>query len=254
MKIILGSIIIIVGFSVALMELNQTLENYWDLVAFAMVFSGTLSVAILTSPSHRFADLMNTLSYFFKNRQGQRKKFYHQALAYVTGEEKPISSKKIYERILSEGDELILLGVPANKIIGILEGRQHKWVEDKMKVVNWVRSLAKYPPAFGLAATVLGLIQVMNSLSDSADPRETALKMALALIATFYGIIVANLIVAPIGDRLKANVLEEYHLSEVSMKAIKLMIDGEGQTIAREILASHLDEGQQYKITTLRAA
>jgi chemotaxis protein MotA len=243
MKIIFGTVIIILGFALSLWELDQQLSSYWDLVAFAMVFSGTLSVAILTSPSHRYQSVLHTLAYFFKSKEGLRQNIVKDAIHFVEGQYQNNTTRQdIHHKLFKEGEELLMLGLPAEKVELILGGRLHKWIEDKMKVVNWIRSLAKYPPAFGLAATVLGLIQVMNGLSEDADPRSTALKMALALVATFYGIIVANLIVAPIGDRLRSNVLEEYHLAEIAMKAVNLTAQKESRVLAKEILSAHLHD------------
>jgi chemotaxis protein MotA len=253
MKIILGTIIIILGFAVSLFELNQSLSSYWDLVAFAMVLSGTISVAILTSPSHKLKEIWLTLKYFFKSKAGLRSEFVNKSVNYIDGRYQGLFGNSLAERILRDGKELIDLGLSQERIEGIINGRTHKWLEDNMKVVNWVRGLAKYPPAFGLAATVLGLIQVMNGLSENADPRVTALKMALALIATFYGIIVANLIVAPIGDRVRANVLEEYHLGEIAQKAVFMKAQQESKVVAREILLAHLGESEKEVFFNMRS-
>lgn len=254
MKIIFGVIIISLGFAISLFELNQSLSSYWDLVAFAMVLSGTLSVAILTSPSHQIKEIWLTLRYFFKSKSGLRTQLVSKSVDYVDGNYGDLSSNTLADRILKDGKELIDLGLSQSRIEAIIDGRTHKWLEDNMKVVNWVRGLSKYPPAFGLAATVLGLIQVMNGLSENADPRVTALKMALALVATFYGIIVSNLLVAPIGDRVRANVLEEYHLGEIAQKAVLMKAQKESKVIAREILLAHLGESEKETFFNQRIA
>ncbi len=255
MKILISIVLVVAGFYIALWELDQSLSSYWDLVAFAIVIAGTFSVMILTSPSHSLKDLTRSILFSLSNRQGLRKRTVEASLSFIRNAPHQLDPKKsLNGKLLSDGEELISLGFNKERVTEILNGRLHKWFDDKMQVVNWIRALAKYPPAFGLSATVLGLIQVMNSLSDNGDPRATALKMAIALVATFYGILVANLFVAPLGDRLKANVLEEYHLSQITLKTIMLKMDGVAPLEAQECLLSHLGESQQREFTMAMAA
>src|SRR5690606_36274297 len=68
------------------------------------------------------------------------------------------------------------------------------------EIVNFFRRLAKYPPALGLVGSVIGLVSLMRSVGQGADASQVGLNMALALIATLYGLALSNFVLAPISE------------------------------------------------------
>ena len=85
----------------------------------------------------------------------------------------------------------------------------------------------------------------MKGLGEGTDPKETGLRMAIALVATFYGIIVANIFVNPIGDRVITNVREDQNLAEISLNTILMMSDQKDFVEIVENLSSNIPS--QYK-------
>lgn len=225
MKIILGFLIVSLGFYISLEHLQQGIEQYWDLIAFAMVVFGTIAVSVMTMPSFK---LKHTLRIFFRgvgSNHGLRDKTIKESMGIMNGQSPKKDSKRIEHKILVDGLELIHLGFTKSKIQEILVDRIDKYVDDSVTVGQWVRGLSKYPPAFGLAGTVLGLIHLMKGLSEGADPKETGIRMAIALVATFYGIVVANIFLNPVGDRIMSNTKEDQNLAEISLNAIIMICE-----------------------------
>lgn len=225
MKIILGLIVIGIGFKFAFQHLNQNLLMFWDVIAFSLVIGGTIAVAIMTMPSLKFHHCLRLIFRGLRNNQGHREKGIKETLSVFQGEVSNKKIKRIDQKLIKEGEELFQLGFEKEKIEEILSMRAEKYLAESMSVANWIRGLSKYPPAFGLAGTVLGLIHLMSGFTQGADPKETGIRMAVALLATFYGIVVANIFVNPIGDRIFANVKEDKILAELAINTLMLKLE-----------------------------
>lgn len=223
MKIIFGLIIVSTGFMVALNHLNQHISQFWDVIAFAVVVFGTIAVAIMTLPSMKIKNIFDILWNGLKNNHQLREDSVINAMFILRGKVPTGKATRLDQRILVDGIELLKLGFSTEKIKDILIARIEKYIDECHNVSSWVKGLSKYPPAFGLAGTVLGLVHLMKGLAEGANPKETGLRMAVALIATFYGIVVANIIVNPIGDRISNNTIEDQNLAEISLNAIVLL-------------------------------
>ncbi len=223
MKVLFGLIVITAGFAISLEHLDQNLGQFWDVIAFAMVVFGTISVGITTLPSLRKRHILKIILRGTLNNSNLREKTINNSLTLIKGGKPQNVKYRIEDKVLNDGVELLQLGFNSEKIQFLLTERIEKYVDDNLSVSSWIRGLAKYPPAFGLAGTVLGLIHLMQGLSEGADPKETGIRMAVALIATFYGIVVANIFLNPLGDRIVNNIKEDQNLAEISLNTI-LMI------------------------------
>jgi len=240
MKVILGFIIFSIGIFYSIQHLGQSLTQYWDTVAFFMVIFGTISVAIMTLPSLNLKIILRELLLSTENFSSRRRKTILNGIDILDGNKPRFVSQRIDYKIMIDGLELISLGIPPEKIESILKAKVTNYTDDCMGVANWLRSLAKYPPAFGLSGTIFGLTQIMRSLAEGANARETGLGMAIALVATLYGILTANFLVSPLGERIKNNKEENETLCEIAIKAIVMKSDGTNPLVAKESVGAYL--------------
>ncbi len=230
------------AFLLALHNLNQHLNNYFDLVAFFMVFGGTIAIGTVLLPWKLRKDLKSSFIDLLKNK----KITYHAVLNDCLNTLKsnvvsitPGSESALYIEVLRDGLELIQLGFNKEKISDILSERVIQYGLRKRKIANALKSLAKYPPAFGLVGTVLGLVNVMKGVSNGLGGKETALEMSVALVATMYGLIMANLIVNPSGELLSKKAAEEEIYGKIAIEAVLLMADHASLLECQETLNSY---------------
>jgi len=249
MKILFGLFIITAGFKLSLDHLNQDITQFWDVIAFAIVGLGTIATSFMTLPSLKIKHILSIVFRGIHGNQGLREDCVSNAINLIKGYHfNADQAKRIDQRILMDGYELMKLGFSTQKIKQILTHRLDKYLDDGMTVATWVKGLAKYPPAFGLAGTVLGLVHLMKGLSEGADPKETGLRMAVALIATFYGIVIANIFVSPVGDRVQNNLMEDEKLANISIEAILLINQRVNMVEALEEMNAHMP-GHNNKIS-----
>lgn len=93
-----------------------------------------------------------------------------------------------------------------------------------------MRNLAKYPPALGMTGTVIGMISLFTSLTPESRS-QIGPNLALALTATFYGLILANMLLMPLSDRLHIQHLKKTKVNEHIYRVILLINSGEPQQV-----------------------
>lgn len=143
--------------------------------------------------------------------------------------------KEITDAYLRKGLQLTVDGLEPQAIQEILEteinnieGRH----EDGQEIV---KAMGDYAPALGMIGTVIGLVQMLQTMSD---PSSIGPAMAVALITTFYGAVLANLVFIPMTGKLKLRSKEELLIKEMQMEGILAISKGENPRIIQEKLSS----------------
>jgi chemotaxis protein MotA len=235
----LGLFISLIVLGLAAFFLEQNPLQFFDNVAFVVVIGGTFSVIVSTKPPYSFKTIMNLVLLGVK-RENKRSRVVEKCTNYLTQKIVPQNAKSLDEMILVNGNDLIQLGISKEESEKILNLKIQVYADSALAIAYWVKSLAKYPPAFGLAGTVLGLIHLMRSLSESSSPAQTGILMSIALLATFYGIVLSNFIIAPLGERVKLVVDEEIVNSEMAIQTIMMNYDKTNLLVAQENLDQFL--------------
>ena len=227
----------------SIIHLRQSAVSYFDPVGFAVVIGGTLAVAIITLPWELTSEIADSLKSLFGIKRIDFKQLNRECLELLKRIESGntahvLKDKSITSRTLADGIELIELGFTTEKIENILDERVTFWLEHKKKVANSIRSLAKYPPAFGLVGTVLGLVSLMRAISEGASSTETGFRMAVALVATLYGLLIANLVLNPAGENILKAANEEKKSADIALETILLASEKVTLLESQEILNS----------------
>lgn len=259
MSYILGLIIAVGCLAASIVHLGQAASSYFDFVGFSMVIGGTLATAAITLPWDLSREIFFRLRELFYRPLPDRKQLLLTCMRINENLLKGVFSvdslgRDLPHRILRDGIELIQLGFSPDKIQAILKERLFQATERTKQVGSSIRSLSKYPPAFGLVGTVLGLVHLMRGVSDGMSPQETGVRMAIALIATFYGLLVANLLVNPAGEAIYKNAHEEEKLGEIALQSILLAADRVNLLETQEMLNSFVEEKDRVDILGLTQA
>lgn len=227
-------------FSSAIVHLNQSVKSYYDLVALLIVFGGTSSVGMMILPWEFKKDISKSLKSLFYTKTVSQSELVRTCYKSAISGETPNQKNELWQTILSEGIELLNLGLSKDKVEKILSERIHNYMNRQRKVVSGFRNLAKYPPAFGLMGTVLGLVNVMKGVSNGMNAKQTAFEMALALVATMYGLIVSNLLVNPAGENILSEATSEEAKAMLAFEAVGLYADSASPLESQELLNSHV--------------
>ena len=99
------------------------------------------------------------------------------------------------------------------------------------------KSLGASAPAFGMIGTLIGLIQMMASMSD---PSQIGPSMAVALLTTFYGALLANLVFLPFADKLEIRSKHEVLVRQLIVDGVVAIIKGQAPSVLKECLQTYL--------------
>lgn len=234
----------------AIRHLGQSVVNYFDFVASMMVFGGTAAVAVTIFPWEYRSDLLAAIKWIFSKEERQFQIVISQCLRVLRGGRQVIPNlglrrEILYQRILLDGYSMLDLAFSPDHFEFVLREKLFHSSKRCRRVANSLRSLAKYPPAFGLVGTVLGLVNIMRGLNNGLDAKQTALEMSVALVATFYGLLVSNLLINPAGELVLKKAQEEEELGEIALQTLILLKNRTSYLEAQEILNSFVPEEQR---------
>jgi len=117
-----------------------------------------------------------------------------------------------------------------------LEGMMERHMQGKMVLDQF----GKYAPAFGMIGTLMGLIFMLSTMDD---PSTIGPSMAVALITTLYGAIIANAFAGPIGDKLYCKDQEEVLMKSIIIAGVMSIQSGDNPRVVESKLLTYLPPG-----------
>lgn len=144
---------------------------------------------------------------------------------------------QVQDDFLKKGVTLIVDGTDPELVKGILE-TELSYVSSRHSLGRGLfDTLATLAPAFGMIGTLVGLVAMLQNLSD---PSKIGPSMAVALLTTFYGSLLANLFFIPISKKLEVNSAEEELVKEMMIEGLLSIQAGENPRIIEEKLKTFL--------------
>jgi len=148
-----------------------------------------------------------------------------------------LQEAKIEDPFLNKGIQLAIDGMEPQVIMKILETEIEYIKERHKNGAEVVMTFGVYAPAFGMLGTLIGLVLMLQSMDD---PSTIGPAMSLALITTFYGALLANLIFLPLAGKLKKRSAEELLVKELTLEGIISIAAGDNPRIIEQKLHSYL--------------
>lgn len=145
--------------------------------------------------------------------------------------------KQLKDPFLSKGFQLVADNTEPEIIQSILTKEIESMVQRHQSSQDILSFMADAAPAFGMIGTLIGLVGMLGSLDD---PSMIGPKMAVALLTTLYGALLANIIFIPLGKKLEKTSEEEMTIKEALLEGILALQAGNGPSIIEEKLKAFL--------------
>lgn len=205
-------------------------QQLLNVPAALIVFGGTIGAAILQTPSQYLKRALQLSIWIFSPPSIDHKKMITKVsnwakisrqkgllgLEVEVAKEKDPYVKKTLQLLIDEGSPLTLRRVLENDL-AVAEQRDQE-------AVKFFSSMGGYAPTIGIVGAVMGLIYVMRNL---AEPAELGVGIAIAFVATIYGVAIANLVLLPIANKLTFYINEQSYFRELIMEGAIYIADGE---------------------------
>lgn len=152
--------------------------------------------------------------------------------------------KDIPDPFFRKGVQFIVDGTDPKMMQEILETELEHHEEEGMTAAKIWDAAGGYAPTVGILGAVLGLIHVMENL---ADPSKLGSGIAVAFVATVYGVGAANLFFLPLGNKIKLKLKREAAARAVLVAGLVGVAQGDNPRILQEKLESYLPHSQRSK-------
>ncbi|WP_370980718.1 flagellar motor protein PomA [Agaribacterium sp. ZY112] len=153
-----------------------------------------------------------------------------------------LEGKEVSSDFLQRGIQLLVDGHDPDVVKATLGKDKIQAVERHNVGSQIFMSLADMAPAMGMIGTLIGLVAMLANMDD---PKSIGPAMAVALLTTLYGAVVANAICAPIGEKLKLRAAEEAMTKSLVIDALLAIQAGQNPRVIDGILRTYLPEGKR---------
>ncbi|MDE6244839.1 MAG: motility protein A [Treponemataceae bacterium] len=238
---------IVVGAACIVMSVltsGGTLGGIIDIPSVFMTIGGSYAAIFIAAPLKKALGLFGVMGKAFKIPDFGEKNIISKMV--------DLSNKARREGILAledglddledpfmrNGIRLVVDGTDGNVIRAIMESEMNQVEARHMDWIGIINAWSGYAPGFGMMGTVLGLIGMLNNLEDKSS---LGPNMAVALITTLYGSMMANWIIGPFATKLLAHNAMEMRSKEMILEGVLAIQGGENPRIMGQKLLTYLD-------------
>jgi chemotaxis protein MotA len=146
----------------------------------------------------------------------------------------------VEDEFMGFGLEMAVDGVEEEEIEDLMLGKVRTEMGDRATLVKFLNNAGTFCPAFGMVGTLIGLIQMMQNLSD---PAAIGAGMAVAMITTFYGAFLSNLLFLPAAQKAKSQKAEVETAREIVQAGVLGIVRGESPSMIEKRLGLFIKDG-----------
>ncbi|RAP37706.1 motility protein A [Candidatus Marinamargulisbacteria bacterium SCGC AAA071-K20] len=227
------------------------MKLFYHPASMLIVLGGTVCATLVHFPVTQLFKLYGRLKVVFKPSAINYKKdidhimklsnTYRQESRLALEKELP----KINDHFLKHGLELLIDNVDPDEIKNMLE-KNLSFIEIRHEQgIHFFDTMAQYAPGFGFMGTLIGLVMLLSELEN---PENLGPSMSTALVTTFYGILLANLIFLPLAGRLRIVSNEEVVQKKMYIEGIYAMANNETNYMVFEKMTMCLPDKERKKV------
>jgi len=250
----------IIGIGLALFSLvvsftmeGGKLSDLFSLTAVLLIFGGTIGATMVSFSVTELKAVPALLKKILSRSQqdeiavieqivGMADTVRREGLLYLENQ-----LPNLHDPFMRKGIQLIVDGTDPQLVRNILETELYAIEERHKNGYMIFETAGGYAPTMGIIGTVMGLVKVLGSL---ADPETLGPAIAMAFIATLYGVSSANILWLPIAEKLKNISKKETMLRELEIEGILSLQAGSNPLLIRERLTAFLNPVHKRKLET----
>ncbi len=224
-------------------------QTYFDSLSLLIVLGGTVCISVMT---HGPMNSLKMFGLFFKKKSKgfERGEAITQLVSISSSlhGQGPMPESKSLHPFIAEGMRLIENRFEVDQLKTILKNNISEEFNEVGKNIERLEGLAKYPPAFGMMGTIIGLVAVLKEINNPQNMTLIGPSMAVALVTTLYGLLISNYILQPIADSILQREQEEITLKELMSEGIILIAQNQDPILTRELLLSKISGKEKIKV------
>ncbi len=153
-----------------------------------------------------------------------------------------LEGREISNGFLEKGIMLCIDGHAPEIVQGLLKKEMNQSIERHTQGADMFKAMSVYAPAMGMIGTLIGLVQMLSNMSD---PAAIGPAMAVALLTTLYGAIIANAFASPLAEKLTLVSGYEQTNQDLILEAINGIQEGTNPRVLKQLLAAYIPESKR---------
>jgi len=150
-----------------------------------------------------------------------------------------LEDKQVSSDFMQRGIQLLVDGHDPDVVKTLLKKEMQQTTDRHASSINLFKAMGDVAPAMGMIGTLVGLVQMLSNMSD---PKSIGPAMAVALLTTLYGAIIATIIALPMADKLSARKDEEELNQSLIIDGLLAIQAGQNPRVIEQMLKNYLPE------------
>jgi len=242
-----------VGLVVITIIMGGSPGIFWNIPAVFIVLGGTLSATLLNYPLGDVLRVFNTVKNAFVHKESSPISLIERLVGFATiARREGILALESHageadNEFLEKSIQLAIDGTAPELIKDILT-TDLAFMEDRHSLGQGIlNAMGTYSPAFGMIGTLIGLVQMLATLDD---PSKIGAGMAVALVTTLYGALLANVVFLPAAGKLRVRTTNELLCKEVIIEGILSIQSGDNPRVVEQKLKSFVSPQVRDQLST----
>ncbi len=237
-----------VGTVFLLMIMGGSVSLFYDIHAVIVIGGGCFSATLIRFPLKTIGTGLASGAkvVFFHKRLGAHALIEQiSELADIVRKQGPLGLEnvEIKDPFLKKGVRMLTDGYDAEVIRDAMEKEAELHLQRMKEGVKVYKAIGDMAPAWGMIGTILGMVQMFANMSD---PSKLGPFMAVALLATLYGAVLANLVTLPIGDKLELRLHQDEIIEQLIIDGVLQMRENKSPAFIKEMLISYLPHNKRH--------
>lgn len=246
----------LIGIAASIMLLASVLllsaesaASFINLPGLAIVLTGTLAATFISYPLREVMRVVRLVGIVFRRENSYThddiEELVGMARLWFKGNVRAVEDALTRTRnpFLRTGIQLVIDNTREEEILDLLRWRIARMKARERAEAQIFRTMALYAPAFGMIGTLVGLVNMLEVM-NSAEVAVIGERMAVALLTTFYGIVLANLVFKPVAVKLERRTEERLIAMNMVLEGVSLMSRRRLPSFIEETLKSFMAQHQ----------
>jgi chemotaxis protein MotA len=248
---ILGFIIALAVLIIGLAISSDDFTMFVDYPSLFIVLGGTFATTSICFQLNRLFGLFKIFLYrMLKGKKFNYSDIVKEVMILSDEYRKGASIKSLVEKssdyFFQEALTLLDDGIVGKEeALEMLYERNENLIYNYMNEANKIKTVGKFPPAWGMIGTTIGMIVLLSNLGGEDAMKKIGPAMSVALITTLYGTIFSNAVFIPIAENLIDGSKEIYLKNKIIIEGVKLLMEKQNPIVVAEKLNSFLIPGDR---------
>ena len=228
-----GMLILAIAFGVTgnqMLVIDEPWGIFVNLSGLLIVLGGVIAATFISFPAQMIGRVFHSLIVVFKRELASPRRYIAEItrLAALARAGRLVLEREIpsiRNRFLKDGIQMLADEFSPDEIVEIMRQRIEFRLRIEVEESQLFRTMAKFAPAFGMIGTLIGLIGMLSNMAADDTIGRMGTDMAVALVTTFYGLILSNLVFIPFSTKLENRTREEIENMRMIQESIRMIAE-----------------------------